>query len=107
MPYKTLVLALLQQHPTLHQTLRSSGTLLRTLEHSATTLKDRHAYWRHELTQAQPGSDPSQIASQALELAVQDLQDALPADSSPSADTAEPLSLDAAMAFLRRHTPPA
>ena len=58
-----------------------------------------------QLSQAKPGSDPSQIASEALELAMEDLRDDLP--SASQASEAEPLSLDAAMNFLRRHSPPA
>ena len=53
----------------------------------------------------QPSSDPHQIASEALEMALQELADRLPSESPPDAN--ETLSLDAAMAFLRRHTPPA
>ena len=55
------------------------------------------------LCQARPGSDPSQIASEALEMALKELEDRLPS-ASPQNDH-EPLSLDAAMAFIRRHTP--
>ena len=57
------------------------------------------------LSQAKPDSDPGQIASQALELALEDLRENLPSESPPSGE--EAFSLDAAMAFLRRHTPPA
>jgi hypothetical protein len=59
----------------------------------------------NRLGQARPESKPGQISSEALELAVQDLRDLLTEESPP--DDTEPLSLDAAMAFLRRHTPPA
>jgi hypothetical protein len=44
------------------------------------------------------------IASEALERALQDLQSRLPKEF--SAEGNEVLSLDAAMAFPRRHTPP-
>jgi hypothetical protein len=49
--------------------------------------------------------EPGQISSEALELAVQDLRDLLPEESPPDGTGAP--SLVAAMAFLRRHTPPA
>ena len=36
----------------------------------ATELKASHEAWKEQLSQARPGSDPSQIASEALELAI-------------------------------------
>ena len=71
----------------------------------AIELKASHEAWMDQLSQAKPGSDPSQISSEAMELAIQDLRDRLPSGSQP--DEAEPLSLDAAMSFIRRHSPPA
>jgi hypothetical protein len=106
MLYKTIALGLLEEHPTLHQELRTRGTLLQTMEHYASELKTRHDYWTNTLHESQPGSDPLQISSKALELALQDLRDALPAASSPSAAPEEAPSLAEAMRFLRRHTPP-
>jgi len=107
MQYQTIMLSLLEESPTLHHSLCVSRSLLPTLEHTARTLKDRHAYWISALSQEQPERTPEQIASQALEIAVQEMRDALPAESSPSDSLPEPLSLDAAMNFLRQHTPPA
>ena len=107
MQYKTITLALLQQHPTLHRELQSSGTLLQTLDRYATMLRTLHLAWMDTLGRERPGRDPSQVSSEALEMALQELQDALPADSTPNAGAPETLSLDAAMAFIRRHTPPA
>ena len=104
MPYKTLILTLLEQHPALYQELRTSRSLLPTLNRLAHTLKDRHADWINALSKQRPGSAPEQIASEALEIALQEIRDALPDDSLQSAPN---LSLDAAMAYLRRHTPPA
>ncbi len=106
MHYKTLMLALLQEDAP--RLLQRSGTPLQTLERYATLLKDRHTSWMEALTRQRPASDPRQIASQALELAVQEMRDALPADSpTNAAEAEETLSLDAAMASLRRPTPPA
>ena len=106
MLYKTIALGLLEENQKLHQELRTRGTLLQTMEHYASELKTRHDYWKNEIHQSQPGSDPQQISSKALELALQDLRDALPTASSPSAAPEEAPSLDEAMRFLRRHTPP-
>ena len=104
MLYKTMVLGLLEQRPRLHSQLRKNRTLLATLEHYANLLKTRHEAWKDQLAQASPDTDPSQVAGEALEIALKELEDSLPNESPP--DDNEPLSLDAAMAFVRRHTPP-
>ena len=58
-----------------------------------------------KLTTRSPADDPRLIASQALELAVAELERRL----SPSASAEDEAmgDLDSAMAYLRRHTPPA
>ena len=105
MQYKTIALGLIQENPELHERLRSSRTLLSTVNSYATELKASHETWKEQLSQSKPGSDPSQIASEAMELAVQELIDRLSSES--PTDESEALSLDAAMNFLRRHSPPA
>jgi len=105
MHYKTIILGLLEQHPALHEQLRTSRTLLSTMNRTAITLKASHDSWKERIGQARPNSDPSQIASEALELAIEELRESLPSES--TTDEMEPLSPDAAMAYLRRHTPPA
>ena len=107
MLYKTIILELLQdQYPKLHERLRSSRTLPSTLDEQAAALKRYHQTRMDELAQAKPDSDPAQMASQALELAIEDLRDSLPCESEPT-DAEEIFSLDAAMSSIRRHTPPA
>ncbi len=104
--YKTIVLELLQERPELYERLRSSKGLLTAMDAYATELKAIHEAWKERISRANPGSDPIQAASEALELAIEDLvRERLP--SASAADEAEPLSLDAAMSFIRRHTPPA
>jgi hypothetical protein len=105
MHYKTIVLELLQQYPEIHNQLRSKRTLLPTMERHARRLKARHEVWKDRLDRARPGSDPGQIASEALEMAVKELTDFL--HSAPSPEDSEPLSLEGAMAFIRGRTPPA
>ncbi len=78
---------------------------LTTLELYARELKTRHEAWKEILSQAKPDHDQSQITSMALEMALKELEDRLPPMSGPNATG--PLSLEAAMAFVRRHTPPA
>ena len=104
--YKTIVLELLQENPGTYEPLRSTKRLLPAMEAYALDLKKSHERWKEQLVQARPGSDVSQmISSEALELAIEDLRDRLLC-ASPR-EEAEPISLDAAMSYVRRHTPPA
>ena len=102
MQYKTIILELLQQRPEMHEQLRKERKLLPALELYAKELKTSHEAWKEVLTQAKPESDPSQIASEALEMALKDLEERLPSASHPNDN--DPLSLDAGMAFIRNHT---
>jgi hypothetical protein len=98
MQYKTIVLELLKERTELHEQLRLTRRLLPTLETCSRELKASHETWMETLTQANPGSDTSQIASEALELAIKELEDRLP--SASKADEDETLSLDQAMASV-------
>ena len=102
MQYKTIILELLQQRPEMHDQLRKNRKLLPTLEIYAHELKTSHQTWAEVLSQAKPGSDPSQIASEAQEMALKEMEEHLDPGSPRSEN--EPLSLDAAMASVRRHT---
>jgi hypothetical protein len=103
MQYKTMILELLQQRPHMHNQLRKHRKLLPTMERYAKELRTSHLAWKELLSPLRPGSDPSQIASEALEIALKELQDRLPSEL-PQAGN-ETLFLDAAMLFSRRHTP--
>ncbi|HUY87459.1 MAG TPA: hypothetical protein VMV10_01865 [Pirellulales bacterium] len=103
--YKTIVMEMLQDRPSLYEQLRVRRTLLQSLEQLATALKSCHQGWMTQLAEVRPGSDPIQISSEALELALQELQESLPPASPPSGEDMEPLSLDEAMNFLNRHMP--
>ena len=100
MQYKTIVLELLKERPELHEQLRLTRRLLPTLETCAKELKVSHETWKQTLVRANPASDPSQIASEAMELAIKELEDRLPNVS--AAD--DSLSLDQAMALVASHT---
>ena len=102
MHYKTIILEMLEQRPKMREELRQSRKLLPTLEFYASELRDSHEEWKGRLLEAKPDSDPSQIASEAMELALKDLQDHLPSESNQ--DESETLSLDQAMAHISRHT---
>jgi hypothetical protein len=102
MQYKTIILEILEQRPRMREELRQSRKLLPTLEFYASELKESHEAWKERLVQAKPQSDPSQIASEAMELALKDMEERLPSESNPN--ESEALSLDQAMAHISRHT---
>ena len=101
MQYKTIILELLQQRPQMHERLRQERMLLPTMERYARDLRTRHLEWKEQLMERQPDCEPSQIASEALEMALKELEDRLPPDSQES----DGPTLDQAMASVRRHTP--
>lgn len=103
MHYRTIALGLIEEQPPLHERLRQSGRLLATMDQFAIELKASHDSWKEQLLQSRPGNDPIQIASEALEIACKELEERLAFAS--KADDAEPLSLDAAMSFIRKHSP--
>ena len=78
MHYKTIVLELLQDRPEMYESLRSSKRLLTAMDAYAIELRTRHLELKGSVGRLRPASDPSQIASEALELAVQELQERLP-----------------------------
>jgi hypothetical protein len=102
MLYKTIVLELLQERPQMHEKLRQERQLLATVNRYSKELMASHEELKQQLTQAKPGYDPAQIASQAMELAIQELIERLPSESTPSD---EELSLDEAIAHVRRPSP--
>jgi hypothetical protein len=105
MLYKTICLQMIQDRPKLYDQFLSTRLLLTALDLYCNELKISHLSWKEQLARTRPGSSESQIASEALELAVKELEDRLPSASPP--DDSEMVSLDAAMAFITRHTLPA
>ena len=103
MLYKTIVLELLQQRTELYEGLRSARKLLSALETDSKELKTHYEAWKETLSRARPGSDPSQIGSEALELAQKDLETRLPPAHVHGEDVV--LSLDAAISYLRNPSP--
>jgi hypothetical protein len=102
MQYKTIIHELLQQRPQMCAELRKSRQLLPTLERYAKELKTSHEAWKQMLVQMRPGSDATQIAGEALEMALKEMEDHLSSGSQPAED--DPKVLDAAMLFLRQPT---
>ena len=107
MHYKTIVLALLEENPALQRRLKRERTMLKTVETYAQTLKEIHEEVTEQLRQILPSGDPSQIASEALEVALAELRELLPSASNPRGNLIQGHSLDEAMKFIRAHTPPA
>ena len=105
MLYKTIVLELFQNRPQVHEKLRRQRMLLKAMEFYAGELKDLHEAYKLDLAEMKSDSDPSQIPSQALELALKELEGLLPSDS--STEEADQPSLEDFMTYLRDRTPPA
>ena len=103
MYYKTIVLELLQNRPELHEKLRLSRTLLTTLNLYSSSLKANREAWMDRLSRVKSGSERSQLASEALEIAVQEMEDSL--GTSNFLLETEALSLDGAMAFTQDPKP--
>ena len=106
MLYKTIVLELLQNRPEIHEQLRQQRMLLPAMKYYACELKALHEAWKEHLSQTKPQGEESLIASQAMELALHELEGILPSGSS-SADEDRPL-LDDFMSYLKeKRIPPA
>lgn len=103
MQYKSMILELLHQQPQRYEQLRKERKLLPAMERYAKELKTMHEAWMPLLAQLRPGSDLSQLSSEALEMALKEMEDRLRSESQGN----ESLFLDAAMLFVRRHTPSA
>jgi aromatic ring hydroxylase len=103
MHYKTIVLELLQQHPEIQNQLRSERMLLATMEFYAREVKARHEAWKDHLSRAMPDSDPSQVASEALEIALHQLKNIL--HSAFHSDEDESSSDEGEAALRRGRTP--
>ena len=104
MQYKTIMFHMLEQQAQRQGPHQASPMRITTLDHYSGELRASHQAWMTSLSRSRPGSDQAQIASEALELAIQELEERLQADFPPQQQD-EALSLDEAMTFLRRHTP--
>jgi hypothetical protein len=98
MQYMTIIHELLQQQPQTHEQLRKERRLLATVEQYAKELKTRHEAWKKMLVPLRPTSHPAQIASEALEFALKEVEHHLPSDSQ---EEEARQFLDAAMFFHR------
>src|SRR5262249_29786831 len=103
MHYKTIALELLKRRREMYNQLRKNRAALHAMEELASRLKTSHELWKSHFAETRPGSDPSQISSEALELALKELEDSLLGRRQEEGDL---LSLDGAIAFIRCRTPP-
>jgi hypothetical protein len=87
MHYQSIVLELLEDRPQLRAHLKRQRRMLLAVESGVQTLKAIHENWKAELSRLRPDSAPSQIASEALELALAELTDRLPCESSVNDET--------------------
>lgn len=74
---KTIVLRLLEAQPEIHDRLRQSRLMLRAVDFYAERLRSSHGTWKSQLARTRPGSSESQIASEALEIAITELEEGL------------------------------
>ena len=76
--------------------------MLRAMDEFAVELKANHDALKEQLSRSRPHSDPTQIASESLEIAVKAMEEQLASASGRSEH--ETFSLDEAMNHTRRHT---
>jgi|SynMetStandDraft_2_1070026.scaffolds.fasta_scaffold22486_1 hypothetical protein len=103
MQYKTIVMEMLEFRTQIKDQLTKDENPLETLDRLAMELKSLHEMYKEQLAQSRADSHPVLISSEALEMALKDLEDRL-LPASPPVDEPEVFSLDGAMAFLRRHS---
>lgn len=94
MHYKTIALELIRDQPDLYEELRVAKMLLTVMDVYAIELKAGHEAWRKAIASRRPDGAPSQVAAEALELAIRDLRDRLP--SASPRDEVEPADPEAA-----------
>ena len=80
MNYKTIVLERIQNQPALHSQLAQRRALLSTVERYARDLRNRHWEWIQELSQARPDQSQTLHGSEALELALSELESWISSD---------------------------
>jgi hypothetical protein len=100
MLYRTILLHHIQELPHLYDRLLKERTLLTTLDRYAGELRESYQAWQRRIRMKEPAKAESQIASEAIKLALVGLKIASP--SEPLQSSASPLTLSGAIAFLNR-----
>jgi hypothetical protein len=104
MHYKTIVLELIRQHPELYNQLHCNRMLLPALCHFAKQLKTSHEAWKRIVCRLTPDWNESQIAGEALEFALMEMENFL--NSMVPPDDGEEMLIQSIMAFVRGRPPP-
>jgi hypothetical protein len=111
--YKTITLEWLRADRERYRRLRTTRTLLATLDRLAVELKASHESWMEHLRQKNPTLDPISLKSAALELALDEWTERLErlsSDDSSAASATDPSGGSAAASSEetagRRATPP-
>ena len=105
MQYKTIALEMLQQHPEIHNQIRTERMLMATMELYARELKIRHEVWKAFLAKALPKSDPRQIESYALEIALTQVKNILHSQIFSDEVEDEETSVEAKTGFILGRVP--
>jgi glutamine synthetase type III len=84
--YKTMILELIQQRPETYKCLYKERQILPALHKYSKVLKAGHEAWNERLLKAKPDSDPSQLATEALEIALKELKAAWDTQESSDQD---------------------
>ncbi|MCA9129176.1 MAG: hypothetical protein KDB22_18940 [Planctomycetales bacterium] len=74
MPYKTIVLELLESQPALSEKLKASSSLLSTMEMIAIQLRTSHLQFVEQMHSQHPDASVETIRIQALEYQINQLQ---------------------------------
>ena len=82
MQYKTMILEMLRQRPRLHRRLKARHAMQETIDLYATELKTNHLALIKSLSQERATIDSSQLSSEALEIAIKDMQERIVSDDS-------------------------
>jgi hypothetical protein len=107
MHYKTIVFELFQDQYRCCTSARTHRLLLQALGKYAIELKACHAYRATEFRQVNPDCSAIEIASFAMEMAIEDLQEHLRCDSPLNPNEAGAFYLEAAIASIRHPLPSA
>lgn len=98
MQYKTMVLELIENRPSLHQQLASNDSLLSTMNHLAEELRTSHLDHLMLLHQTESNAPSIPLKHEAMEIAIAEIEKALDMMTPTSGEL---LSIDEAIAFIK------
>jgi hypothetical protein len=101
--YKGIILEWLVEHPAVYRRLLKKRLLKTTLKVYASKLMERHYVWQRRLAHMNPPRELSQLADDALPVALKELEYSLLAGLPP--EQVKPLPMLEAMALVKRRSP--